>query len=260
MNSPVAVVMAAGKGTRMKSELPKVLIEVCGRPMVFYALEALRRAGVERLLVVIGYRADLVRETLVSESGVTFCEQREQLGTGHAVMMCREALSGHDGPVLVVAGDSPLMQSDSIAALLAAFERDRPACILGTGYRDNPVGLGRIVRDGERRFLGIVEEKDATPQQREIREVNLSCYVFDAKELLWSLDRLENRNAQGEYYITDCPGILLGAGKEVRALDVLKPCEALSINTPEELKAVESYLVSEVSGTTEAQSTQRKKE
>jgi len=242
MNPPVAVVMAAGKGTRMKSELPKVLIEVCGRPMIFYALEALRRAGVKRLLVVVGYGADLVRQTLKDEPGVTFCEQREQLGTGHAVMMCREELAGYDGPVLVVAGDSPLMQSDSIAALLDEFKQSRPACILGTGYRDNPAGLGRIVRDANRKFLGIVEEKDATPQQREIREVNLSCYVFDAKELLWSLSRLENSNAQGEYYLTDCPGILLEAGKEVRALDVLKPCEALSINTPEDLAAVEVYL------------------
>jgi bifunctional UDP-N-acetylglucosamine pyrophosphorylase/glucosamine-1-phosphate N-acetyltransferase/UDP-N-acetylglucosamine pyrophosphorylase len=245
MNPPVAVVMAAGKGTRMKSELPKVLIEVCGRPMIFYALEALRRAGVQRLLVVVGYGADLVRQTLKDEAGVTFCEQREQLGTGHAVMMCRQELAGHDGPVLVVAGDSPLMQSDSIAALLKEFHQSRPACILGTGYRDNPAGLGRIVRDANRKFLGIVEEKDATPQQREIREVNLSCYVFDAKELLWSLSRLENRNAQGEYYITDCPGILLEAGKEVRALDVLKPCEALSINTRDDLAAVEQHLRSE---------------
>ena len=226
----------------MKSELPKVLIEVCGRPMIFYALEALRRAGVDRLLVVVGYRSDLVRETLRNERDVTFCEQREQLGTGHAVMMCREELAGHDGPVMVVAGDSPLMQSDSIATLLAEFQRDRPACILGTGFRDNPAGLGRIVRDTDRRFLGIVEEKDATEVQRQIREVNLSCYVFDAPELLWSLQRLENRNAQGEYYITDCPAILLGAGKVVRAMDVLKPCEALSINTPDELTAVEEYL------------------
>lgn len=242
MDAPVAIVMAAGKGTRMKSDLPKVLIEVLGCPMIFYALDALRRAGVGRLLVVVGYRSDLVRETLAKEHDVTFCEQREQLGTGHAVMMCREALAGQDGPALVVAGDSPLMQSDSIAALLAEFQRSRPACILGTGYRDNPVGLGRIVRSANRQFLGIVEEKDATDEQRRIREVNLSCYVFDAKELLWSLDRLENRNAQGEYYITDCPGILLAAGKDVRAMDVLKPCEALSINTREELAAVEEHL------------------
>jgi bifunctional UDP-N-acetylglucosamine pyrophosphorylase/glucosamine-1-phosphate N-acetyltransferase/UDP-N-acetylglucosamine pyrophosphorylase len=234
--------MAGGKGTRMKSELPKVLIEVCGRPMIFYVLEALRRAGVKRLLTVVGYRSDLVRETLRNEPDVTFCEQREQLGTGHAVMMCRSELAGHDGPVLVVAGDSPLMQSDSIASLLAEFERARPACILGTGYRDDPAGLGRVVRAADRRLVGIVEDKDATPEQRQIREVNLSCYVFDARQLLWSLDRLENRNAQGEYYITDAPGILLAAGKDVRALDVLKPCEALSINTPDELKAVEEYL------------------
>ncbi len=242
MNPPIAIVMAAGKGTRMKSELPKVLIEVCGRPMVEYVLTALDRAGVKQTLVVIGYRADLVRERLADWPGAAFIEQQQQLGTGHAVMMCREALTEHDGPVLVVAGDSPLMQSDSVAALLEEFHRSRPACILGTGYRDDPVGLGRIKRDANRRFLGIVEDKDADAAERQIREVNLSCYVFDAAALLMALGKLENRNAQGEYYLTDVPGILLRAGRDVRALDVLKPCEALSINTPQELSAVEAFM------------------
>jgi len=168
MSKSVAVVMAAGKGTRMKSDLPKVLVEVGGRPMIEYVIDALIAGGIDRILVVVGYQAELVRETLAHRSGLIFCEQHEQLGTGHAVMMCREELSDHDGPVLVVAGDSPMMQNRSIAALLEEFDKEQPACILGTGYKDNPFGLGRVIRDQQRRFVGIVEENDATDAQRKV--------------------------------------------------------------------------------------------
>ena len=242
MARQVAVVMAAGKGTRMKSELPKVLIPVLGRPMIRYVIDALRAGGVERVVVIVGYRADLVRQELQNEPGVEFAEQREQLGTGHAVMMSREALSQHDGPVMVVAGDSPMLQSESVARLMAEYDRDQPACILGTGHKADPRGLGRIVRDEKRQFRRIVEEKDASDAERTITEVNLSCYVFDGRQLFGALDQLKPQNAQGEYYLTDCPGILLAAGKTVRALDVLKPVESLSINTPDELAVVEAAL------------------
>lgn len=242
MSKSVAVVMAAGKGTRMKSDLPKVLLEVDGRPMIEYVLDALTAGGVDEILVVVGYQADLVKKTLAHRPGLTFCLQEEQLGTGHAVMMCRDELAKHDGAVLVVAGDSPLMLSSSISALLAEFEKERPACLLGTGYKDNPFGLGRVVRDEQRQFVGIVEEKDATEEQRKITEVNLSCYIFDCQELLHALEELSPENAQGEYYVTDCPGIMLQQGKPVRAADVLQACEALSINTIDELAVVEAAM------------------
>jgi bifunctional UDP-N-acetylglucosamine pyrophosphorylase / glucosamine-1-phosphate N-acetyltransferase len=234
--------MAAGKGTRMKSELPKVLVPVCGRPMIDYVLDALARAGVSRTIVVVGYRAEDVRQALAGRKWVDFALQAEQRGTGHAVMSAREHLAGHDGAVLVVAGDSPLMQSDSLAELLAEFERSRPACILGTGTKDDPAGLGRIVRDAAGRFTGIVEEKDATPLQKQIREVNLSCYIFNCRDLLDALEAIRCDNAQGEYYLTDCPGALLAMGRDVRALNVLKPCEALSINNMDELAAAEAEM------------------
>ena len=157
-------------------------------------------------------------------------------------MVCRDEIARHDGPVLVLAGDSPLTQSSSLTALLEDFQRDRPACILGTLRKENPHGLGRIVRDTAGNFEAIVEEKDATPEQRQINEVNMSTYVFDSRELLHALDQLDNDNQQGEYYITDCPGILKSEGKEVRALPVLKPCEALSVNTIEQLQIVESEM------------------
>jgi bifunctional UDP-N-acetylglucosamine pyrophosphorylase/glucosamine-1-phosphate N-acetyltransferase/UDP-N-acetylglucosamine pyrophosphorylase len=134
------------------------------------------------------------------------------------------------------------MQADSIGGLLDGFDLDHPACILGTGYRDDPEGFGRIVRDPSGQFSEIVEQKDATETQLAIQEVNLSCYVFHCQDLLSALDSLENNNAQNEYYITDCPGILLAAGKSVVALDVLKPCESLSINTMEDLATVETEM------------------
>ena len=244
MHTPehVAVVLAAGKGTRMKSELPKVLIPVCGRPMIEFVLEALRAGGIDRIIVVVGYRADLVRETLAGQPKVSFVDQTEQLGTGHAVMVCRPELAGHDGAVMVVTGDSPLIQVDSIQALLGLYDREHPAGIIGTAYNENPEGLGRIVRDAAGEFQAIVEHKDATEEQRRITEVNMSTYVFDNRKLLWGLDKLTTNNSQREYYITDCAGILRGAGEDVRALAVLKPCEALSINTFDQLAAVEEEM------------------
>lgn len=242
MHEPVAIVMAAGKGTRMKSDLPKVLVPVLGRPMVEYVLDALHAGGIARTIVVVGYRADLVRQTLAGQSRVEFATQSEQLGTGHAVQMCREHLIGHDGPVMIVAGDSPMIRSESVAKLLAEFQANPSACLLGTTHKDDPFGLGRIVRDAQGQFTGIVEERDATPEQRQITEVNMSCYLFHGPDLLEALEKLEPKNAQGEYYLTDCPGLLRQSGRQVRALAVLHPSEALSINNPDELAAVEEAM------------------
>lgn len=237
-----AIVLAGGKGTRMKSDLPKVLFEACGRPMISYVVDVLERAGIERIIVVVGYRADLVRQTLADRPNVIFAEQAEQLGTGHAVMMCRDALQGQTGPVLIVTGDSPLIQQSSVEKLLTDFSASQPACLLGTLHKEDPTGLGRIVRDANGDFEGIVEEKDATDAQRAITEVNMSTYVFDTVELLNALDQLTDDNRQREYYLTDCPGILKRQGKEVRALAVLEPCESLSVNTLDDLRIVEDEM------------------
>ena len=242
MANRVAIVLAAGKGTRMESEMPKVLVPACGRPMIDYVLDVLSEAGFDKLIVVVGYRSDQVRDTLANRANVTFVEQTEQLGTGHAVKVCRDEIVDHDGMVLIVTGDSPMIQSSSIQSLVDMYDAEKPACILGTLKKDDPTGLGRIVRDSAGNFTGIVEEKDATDAQRKIDEVNMSTYVFDCKELLPTLDELKNDNKQGEYYITDCPGILNSAGKDVRALPVLKPCEALSVNNLADLARVEEEM------------------
>jgi bifunctional UDP-N-acetylglucosamine pyrophosphorylase/glucosamine-1-phosphate N-acetyltransferase len=240
--APLAILLAAGKGKRMNSDLPKVLVPVCGRPMIRYVLDAVRAAGIERVVVVVGYRAEDVRRELSGEPGVEFAVQTEQLGTGHAVMMCHEQLAAHDGPVLILAGDSPMVQVSSLEALLAEFVDRRPACLLGTATKANPAGLGRVVRDAAGGFEAIVEDKDTTPAQKAITEVNMSTYVFQAADLRWALERLTADNAQGEYYLTDCPGVLKKAARLVLALNALQPIEALSINTVDELAAVEQEM------------------
>ena len=237
---PIAIVLAAGKGTRMKSDLPKVLFPVCGRPMVHFVLDALDQAGFKQKIVVVGHRADDVRDELSSRADdLRFVIQREQLGTGHAVMQCRDLLAKQDGPTIVVAGDSPLLQPSSLQKLLTYFQSHHPALLLGTLMKADPTGLGRIVRDGDGSFIGIVEHRDANEAQRKIREVNMSTYLFNGSDLLQSLDRLGNDNSQGEYYLTDCAAMLHQAGRPVEALPVLEPCEALSINDPTELAMVD---------------------
>ena len=243
MSEKVALVMAAGKGTRMKSDLPKVLVPVCGRPMIEYVLDALTAGGIERTIAVVGYRAELVRSALDGRKNLTFALQAQQLGTGHAVMVCRDLLADHRGPVLIVAGDAPLMQADSIAALMAEYQNRPAACVIGTAYAENPAGLGRIVRDKDGKFLAIVEHRDASEAQRQIKEVSMSYYVFDCQIMLDALDYIRPDNDQGEYYITDLPRVLLSRGLEVRAVPVLKPCEVLAINSMEELAVVEAEML-----------------
>jgi bifunctional UDP-N-acetylglucosamine pyrophosphorylase / glucosamine-1-phosphate N-acetyltransferase len=242
MDEPVAVMLAAGMGTRMKSDLPKVLFPVLGRPMIEYVLDALAAAGIRRTIIVVGYRADDVKKSLADRQGIEFVLQSERLGTGHAVKMAQPLLSSQCGPVVIVAGDSPMIQAASVRKLLEHFALHSPACLLGTLHKSNPQGLGRIVRDSGGQFQGIVEEKDATDEQRRLTEVNMSTYVFGGPDLLEALDRLQNNNRQKEYYLTDCPGILKREGKRVEALPILQPCEALSINTIDELAQVEAEM------------------
>ncbi len=242
MDAPIAVILAAGKSTRMKSEVPKVLHSVCGRLMIEYVLDAARAAGVTQLVVVVGHKADLVRKSLAHHPDVTFAEQTEQQGTGHAVMMCEASLTGHNGSVLILAGDTPLLQGASLKALLDAQSREKAACVIGTAKTINNEGLGRVVRDAEGLFRCIVEHKDATPQQRQITEINTGCYAFSTPLLLQSLRQLQPNNVQSEYYLTDCPGILMNEGHNVVASCSLTLEEALGVNTRVQLSEVQTSI------------------
>ena len=236
--APVSVILAAGKSTRMKSQLPKVLHQVCGRPMIEYVLDAARRAGVNRQVVIVGHRAESVQEALENEPDVEFALQSEQKGTGHAVMMARDALASHRGPVLILTGDAPLMRSESFQALLDDFHSHQAACVIGTARTENNFGLGRIVRGADGEFLRIVEQKDATPEEAAITEINVGCYVFDCQSLFQALEQIRPNNKQGELYLTDCCGILKQQGRTVVAAQRLNIVEALGVNTRSQLAEV----------------------
>ncbi len=242
MPSPVAVILAAGKSTRMKSEVPKVLHPVCGRPMIEFVLDAARAAGAERLIVVVGHKAGMVRSALGHHADVVFAEQTEQKGTGHAVMMCEPQLAGHQGSVLILAGDTPLLRESSLKALLDAQSTGQVACVIGTADTVNNDGLGRVVRDSSGNFLRIVEQKDATSEQRRITEINTGCYAFSTPLLLQSLRKVRPDNSQAEYYLTDCPRILMEDGHQVAASCSLTIEEALGVNTRVQLSEVRASI------------------
>ncbi|NBW96445.1 MAG: glycosyl transferase family 2 [Planctomycetia bacterium] len=244
--SPIAVVLAAGKGSRMGGDLPKVLYEAAGKPLVAWVLEALAAAGIRDRIVVVGHGAELVERALAGMPGVSFALQREQRGTGDAVAAAAAAIERRIAgdapdvrrPVVIVCGDSPMLRPESVTGLLEAWAARGASCLLGTAVAADATGLGRVVRDAAGRFERIVEEKEATPAERAIREVNMSTYVFEARDLLAALGRLRPDNAAGEYYVTDCPGMLLRDGRVVDAVACLAASETLSVNTPAQLAEV----------------------
>lgn len=232
--------MAAGKGTRMGGDLPKVVHPVGGRPMVCAVVDACRAAGCARIVVIVGYKQELVRSALAGVSGVDFAVQEQQLGTGHAVRCAREAVERTGSrEVVVLAGDGPLIRASTIRMLIDRHRSSGAAATLATSVIDDPTGYGRIVRDASGRFAGIVEHKNATEAQRAIREINPSYYCFDVASLMAALERVERDPASGEYYLTDVLGLLLREGKRVEVAPGVPPEDVLSINTPAELAVVD---------------------
>ncbi len=240
--SPVAVILAAGKSTRMKSETPKVLHQVCGKTMVEHVIDAAREAGVEKSVLIIGHKAEQVRTALQHIENVEFALQNEQKGTGHAVMMAADLLEDHAGPILVLAGDTPLLRAESLRNLLKDQKENEAACVVGTAVTENNAGLGRIVRDSEGKFLKIVEQKDANERELAIQEINTGCFAFNGPDLFSALQELRPENAQAEYYLTDCAEILLSQGKTVLAAERLDIQEAMGVNTQQQLAEVEQVM------------------
>ena len=223
-----AVVLAAGKGTRMKSALPKVLHPICGQPMLYYPLEAARLAGFQQLKVVVGHRAELVSETF-SADDITWVTQSDQLGTGHALMCAADSLRGYSGPLLLLCGDVPLITAETLEQLQRYHSQQQAAVTVLTAQMPNPSGYGRVIRDGEQ-ILQIVEERDADEQQRQVTEINTGTYLFDAAFVLSALKGLNKNNAQREYYLTDVVAAAVAAGEKTRALCVDDPTEVMGIN------------------------------
>ncbi|MCR9234537.1 MAG: NTP transferase domain-containing protein [bacterium] len=245
MSAPAAVILAAGKSTRMKSELPKVLHPILGRPMIDYVLDAARAAGCEKIVVIVGHKAEEVKAALSHHPDVEFALQADQKGTGHAVMMSADNLAEHDGPVLVLAGDTPLLKGSSLSRLLEVQQQQNAACVVGTAITEANEGLGRIVRDTNGSFLRIVEQKDATPEEAAILEINTGCFAFDGRQLFKALNQVRPNNNQAEYYLTDCAEILLKDGETVLAETAFTIQEALGVNTQEQLAEVADILQQE---------------
>ncbi|MGA2583643.1 MAG: NTP transferase domain-containing protein [Tepidisphaeraceae bacterium] len=240
--SLTAIILAAGKSTRMKSNRPKPLHEVCGKPMLGWILDACFAADVTRALVVVGHGKEEIIAQFGGDKRISFIEQTEQHGTGHAARMCEPQLRGHSGDVFILAGDTPLIRAEILRTLLQAHREDHAAASMATAMLDDPTGYGRVVRGGDGQFEKIVEQIDCTPAQREIREVFPSYYCVKSEELLFALSRLTNDNKKGEYYLTDIYAILRKAGKKVLAVQAVTAEDVIAPNTRQQLAEADAAM------------------
>jgi len=241
-----AIVLAAGEGTRMRSERPKPLHRLCGRPMVLHVLDALAELELDRVVVVVGHGAEWVTKTLAEEAPpglpIEFVEQAVQRGTGDATAVALTGLPADDeeADVVVLSGDTPLLRPPTLAALVRHHRATGAAATLLTAVLDHPAGYGRVIRSGEDQVIRIVEDADASPAERRINEVSTSVYCFRRSLLPPALRRLSPANAQGEYYLTDVVEVLSGAGYSVQAMVVEDPIETAGVNDRAQLAAAEA--------------------
>ena len=240
--SLTAIILAAGKSTRMKSKRPKVLHEVCGKPMLHYILQACYDAGVTRALVVVGHGKDEVIAAFAHDKRIEFVEQTEQFGTGHAARMCVPHLQHVKGDVFLLAGDVPLLRGQVLQTLLQSHRFEHASASMATAVLEDSTGYGRIVRDADGNFVEIVEQIDTTPEQREIKEVFPSFYCVKVDDLLYALSQLKNENKKGEYYLTDIYGILRQAGKKIVAVQAATYEDVLAPNTRQQLTEADAVL------------------
>jgi len=238
-----AVILAAGKGTRMGSDLAKVLHAAAGEPLVRWVVEATRAVDADPIVLVVGHQAESVEALFDGDADIRCVLQREQLGTGHAVEQARKAvLDGDVDDVLVLYGDGPLIRPSTLRTLVERHREHGAAATLATAILNDPTGYGRIVRDGDGHFVAIREQRDASETERAIREVNPGYYCFSAAPLFSALDRVGRGNASGEVYLTDVFEIMLGDGLRVEVVDAVPPEDVLSVNTPEQLATVDAIL------------------
>lgn len=231
-----AIILAAGKGTRMKSDLAKVLHTLCGKPMLAYSIDVARAAGVEKTVVITGYQGDLVREAFHSQ-GLIFVEQREQLGTGHAVLQAKDVFRDYEGTILILCGDVPLLRVSTVQNLLERHVAEGAVVTVLTTILNNPAGYGRIVKEGkDGNVLKIVEEKEATFDEKRIREINTGIYSVASRFLFEAVTEIGNDNVQKEYYLTDMIEIARKSGFKVVSLVTPDSDEVMGINTPNGLE------------------------
>lgn len=235
-----SVILAAGMGTRMKSKMPKVLHKVCGKPLSKWVIDASKAAGAYKVCAVVGHKAETVKEVLgdVCE----FALQAEQKGTGHAVMQAIDVIKNSKGEVVILNGDTPLITAETINKAIEYHKNNGNQATVITAILDDATGYGRIVRDNDGSVLKIVEQKDASEEEKKINEVNSGMYVFDAQSLVYALDKITPNNAQGEYYLTDTLEILLSAGKKIGGYAISDNDEIRGINDRVQLNEAEKIM------------------
>jgi UDP-N-acetylglucosamine diphosphorylase/glucosamine-1-phosphate N-acetyltransferase len=237
-----ALILAAGKGTRMKSDLAKVLHELNGKPVLYYSIATAKEAGAEKIVAVIGHQADIVRK-IFAKSGCVFVEQNPQLGTGHAVLQAKEVLSNYKGLTVILCGDVPLLKPATIKSLVKNHIASQSTVSVLTTIPPSPHAYGRIVKDKKGDVLKIVEYKDATADEKKIREINTGIYCADTKFLFHALGKVTNTNRQREYYLTDIVEIACREEQKVKSFIASDYVEVMGINTLEELARAEKYLL-----------------
>ena len=234
-----AIILAAGKGTRMKSKYPKVVHKECGKEMVNHVISVSKKSGVNDIVAILGHESDVVKEKLPKDTMIAM--QTEQLGTGHAVMMAKEYINDND-TIVVLCGDTPLVKEETLKRLFDYhIEHGYHATVLTTTV-DNPTGYGRIIRDENKDLLKIVEQKDANEEEKKAKEINSGIYCFNGKSLRESLDLLDNNNAQGEYYQTDTIKIMRDKGQKVGAFNGSTIEELMGVNSRVELSKAEEIM------------------
>lgn len=240
MSGLKAIILAAGKGTRMKSDLPKVVHTIEDKCLVDYVIEAVREAGAEEVCLVVGYKNEIVKNT-IQHKDVSFVLQEEQLGTGHAVK-CASDFIGEEGEVMILAGDTPLVTPETVKSLVAYHKKNNDAVTALSALIDDPTGYGRIIRDEHGNFIKNVEHKDANEIERKSHEINSGMYLFDAKALKEALEEITPNNAQGEYYLPDTLEIIRKKGLRVDAYALKSPEDIMGVNDKEQLKAAEEVI------------------
>ncbi len=236
-----AIVLAAGKGKRMKSDLPKVLHELSGKPLVAHVLDMLSELSVVKTVVVVGFQAKLV-ESAIARPGVTFALQEKQLGTGHAVQMAEQELADFDGDIIVLAGDVPLLRSSTVVKMIDVHRETGAVATVLTARLPDPAGYGRIIRDGNSMVQRIVEHKDANDDELRIDEINTGTFIFQTKPLFEALRSVGNDNSQGEYYLTEVVDIFMRQGLPTAAYCVEDYRETVGVNSPDQQAEAESFL------------------